>query len=111
MADEDTAPAPMATEEQPTEEQPTDPDTSPPEEWGQDISPNGDGQVFKKILKEGEGDESPMKGNEVYVHYTGRLLDGTVFDSSVDRKEIFNFKLGQGSVSHVNIKAGLLTRF
>lgn len=98
MADEDTAPAPMATEEQPTEEQPTDPDTSPPEEWGQDISPNGDGQVFKKILKEGEGDESPMKGNEVYVHYTGRLLDGTVFDSSVDRKEIFNFKLGQGSV-------------
>ena len=99
MADEDTAP--MATEEQPTTGTETSP---PPEEWGLDISPNGDGQVFKKILKEGEGDEHPMKGNEVYVHYTGRLLDGTVFDSSVDRNELFNFKIGQGSVSHVNVK-------
>ena len=32
------------------------------------------------------------------MHYTGRLLDGTVFDSSVDRGEPFKFKLGTGAV-------------
>ena len=96
MADEETQ---MATEEQKSTEEETPTEAPPPEEWGEDISPDGDGQVFKKILKEGEGEERPMKGNEVYVHYTGRLLDGTVFDSSVDRNELFHFKLGQGNVS------------
>jgi FKBP-type peptidyl-prolyl cis-trans isomerase len=31
------------------------------------------------------------------VHYTGKLLDGTVFDSSVSRQP-FKFKLGSGQV-------------
>lgn len=76
---------------------------APEESWGEDISPDNDGMLFKKILKEGEGDERPGKGNNVFVHYTGRLLDGTVFDSSVSRNELFNFKLGQGNVSHMTI--------
>lgn len=71
----------------------------PNPEWGEDISPDKNGKVFKKILAEGTGEAKPMNGNTVFVHYTGKLLDGTVFDSSVQRKELFSFELGKGKVS------------
>ncbi|XP_021907399.1 peptidyl-prolyl cis-trans isomerase FKBP62-like [Carica papaya] len=52
----------------------------------------------KKLVKEGEGWDRPDNGDEVEVHYTGTLLDGTKFDSSRDRGTPFKFTLGQGQV-------------
>lgn len=63
-----------------------------------DITPNKDGGVLKTLLREGHGDEVPFAGDTVSVHYVGKLLDGTQFDSSRDRGEKFSFEVGKGSV-------------
>ena len=49
------------------------------------------------VHQEGEGDK-PTKGTQVKAHYTGTLLDGTKFDSSVDRGQPFEFSVGAGQV-------------
>jgi peptidylprolyl isomerase len=49
------------------------------------------------VFEEGDGPK-PDEGQVVMVHYTGYLLDGTVFDSSVNRGQPFGFPLGQGNV-------------
>ncbi len=46
------------------------------------------------VLKEGTG-EKPAVTSTVKVHYHGTLIDGTVFDSSVDRGEPSTFGVGQ----------------
>ncbi len=43
-----------------------------------------------EVLKEGSGD-SPKETDQVTVHYHGTLIDGTVFDSSVDRGQPATF--------------------
>uniref|UniRef100_A0A0P4WFD0 peptidylprolyl isomerase n=1 Tax=Scylla olivacea TaxID=85551 RepID=A0A0P4WFD0_SCYOL len=64
-----------------------------------DITPNKDGGVLKEVLQSGEGEEGPLHGDKVYVHYVGTLLeDGSKFDSSRDRGERFSFTLGKGEV-------------
>ena len=47
------------------------------------------------VLNEGTGDDSPKAGKEVTVHYTGTLLDGRTFDSSVQRGTPATFAVGQ----------------
>ena len=49
------------------------------------------------INKEGSGERAEI-GMSVSVHYTGKLEDGTVFDSSVPRDQPFTFTLGAGQV-------------
>ena len=47
------------------------------------------------VLQEGDGKKHPKKGTMVTVHYTGTLLDGRTFDSSVRRGQPAQFAIGQ----------------
>lgn len=48
-----------------------------------------------KVLIQGEGTQRPTAYDRVKVHYHGTLLDGKVFDSSVDRGKPISFGLNQ----------------
>ena len=48
-----------------------------------------------KVLTQGDGTEHPSASSKVKVHYHGTLLDGSVFDSSVDRGAPISFGLNQ----------------
>lgn len=43
-------------------------------------------------------DKSAKNGDLLTMHYTGKLEDGTKFDSSLDRNEPFKFQIGVGQV-------------
>ena len=53
--------------------------------------------LYYKITEKGNG-KKPKKGDQVAVHYTGMLLDGKVFDSSLYRGQPLNFAVGIGQV-------------
>jgi len=48
-----------------------------------------------QVLTVGNGEQHPKASSKVKVHYHGTLLDGTVFDSSVERNEPISFRLNQ----------------
>lgn len=47
------------------------------------------------VLTKGSGTVHPTATDKVKVHYHGTLIDGTVFDSSVDRGKPISFGLGR----------------
>lgn len=55
------------------------------------VTPSG---IQYKVIKEGDG-KQPEEGSYVKVNYEGRLIDGTVFDSSYERKQPAQFSLDQ----------------
>lgn len=60
------------------------------------VAPTSSGMYYIEQTK-GTGDQAG-NGKKVKVHYTGTLLNGTKFDSSLDRKKPFEFTIGQGEV-------------
>jgi len=71
-----------------------------PEVGGPEVesSPQLPPGMTKRIIQEGDGEDKPVDGCEVTVHYTGTLEDGKEFDSSHSRGSPFNFTVGTGSV-------------
>lgn len=60
------------------------------------VNPDASGLYFVSIRK-GTGPKASA-GQRVSVHYTGRFLDGTMFDSSYSRGKPIEFELGRGYV-------------
>ncbi|AHF93164.1 peptidylprolyl isomerase [Opitutaceae bacterium TAV5] len=50
------------------------------------------------VQKPGVGEAMPKRGQVATVNYTGRLVDGTPFDSSAEHGGPFNFQAGMGRV-------------
>lgn len=50
------------------------------------------------LLQKNEAGKKAKAGDKVQVHYTGRLTNDTIFDSSVKRGQPFSFTLGVGQV-------------
>lgn len=53
--------------------------------------------LHTEIITEGEG-SVVKKDHNVTIHYTGTLLDGTKFDSSIERETPLTFTYGAGDV-------------
>ena len=72
------------------------------------VKPTASGlYITKNVLGKGK---AIVKGSKVQIHYIGTLLDGTVFDSSVERGTPIEIVVGQGSVIEGWEEALLLMR-
>lgn len=68
------------------------------EETAQNTNPNIKPEFNIQVTKQGSGEEKTTKGDTVAIHYTGKLVDGTIFDSSYNRNQPLEFTLGSGQV-------------
>ncbi|CAF3467973.1 unnamed protein product [Rotaria socialis] len=84
---------------------------------GEDISPDQDKCLMKEIVRQGIDDDKPMFDDQVFIHYVGSEMDGTVFINSRDRNEKFSFSLGRREVIQAwdlgvaTMKRGEIARF
>ncbi|MCC5877840.1 MAG: FKBP-type peptidyl-prolyl cis-trans isomerase [Candidatus Sumerlaeia bacterium] len=62
----------------------------------EDVTVTDSGLQYR-VISSGDGD-TPGSDDQVKAHYTGRLIDGTVFDSSVERGEPFTFSTAGGVI-------------
>lgn len=70
------------------------------ENWVKKNFPNAqktESGLYYVVTKKGTGSKTE-KGKNTTVHYTGKLTDGSVFDTSKKRGQPFTFKLGAGQV-------------
>ena len=56
------------------------------------------GLKIEFVEKPAECEKAVVKGQQLTMHYTGTLEDGTKFDSSRDRNDPFKFQIGIGQV-------------
>lgn len=82
---------------EPPAAKPSEPADAPAEPPPAADNSGGIKELQQKDVVVGKGAEA-KDGDKVSVHYTGTLLDGTEFDSSIPRKTPFEFVLGQGQV-------------
>ena len=88
---------PTAIAQAPATQAPTTPSTTSADLMSQEnIVTTPSGLQYVDIV-EGTG-ATPEAGQTVRVHYTGTLEDGTKFDSSRDRNQPFEFKIGRSQV-------------
>ncbi|XP_015185362.1 PREDICTED: FK506-binding protein 2 isoform X1 [Polistes dominula] len=62
------------------------------------VAKNDHGLKVDTVYKPEVCDVRSKKGDQLTMHYTGTLQDGTKFDSSLDRQQPFTFQLGVGQV-------------
>ena len=83
---------PISSEKNPATTAPATPAATGGQINGMKTTPSG---LKYQVMKQGTGTVSPKATDTVNVHYHGTLLDGTVFDSSVERGEPISFGLNQ----------------
>lgn len=66
--------------------------------WATTKQPETTSSGLKYIDMEVGNGASPQSGQQVVVHYSGYLTNGTKFDSSVDQGEALAFAIGAGEV-------------
>ena len=66
------------------------------ENLSKDYTTTASGLKYKILVS--TKNKKAVNGNNVKVHYTGKLMDGSIFDSSLRRNLPFEFKIGEGRV-------------
>jgi FKBP-type peptidyl-prolyl cis-trans isomerase len=61
-----------------------------------DVTPEKDHGILKELIRAGTGNEGPLCGDRVLVHYDAMLVNGQCIDSSRFRNAGFEFILGKG---------------